>query len=382
MTNPMLPEPPAEPTWWSRNGERVWKVGGLLATYALVVLATRFGWPAPPPIIVQAEPEDRPALVAAGPEAPADNATGWHHDPAVAAAALADVDRHFDRTPAGRAALGDEDVFLWNAVRKVANRGPPWYPNINQGPVGCCVGAGWKHAVDVCQASQILSGRRAEWKPVSAEMIYAVSRIDVGRGQIRGDGSVGDWARQAVEKFGVVPMEKVGGTDLTEFSPQRAKDWGSRGAPSDVKAAGRDHLVKASTLVKTWADVKRAIQQGYPIAVCSNQGFVMQRDRNGFARPSGTWAHCMSIHAVRVNPPGAFVLNNWGDDAHTGPVWPPDMPVAGFWADPQTIERMVAMGDSYALSDVAGFPARVPDWFIRVPVIRDRFPGAMFALAW
>jgi hypothetical protein len=56
------------------------------------------------------------------------------------------------------------------------------------------------------------------------------------------------------------------------------------------------------------------------------------------------------------------------------------MPVAGFWADASVIDRMVKQGDSFALADVAGFPARkvLPDWFVEVRP--QRAPRDLFAL--
>ena len=278
---------------------------------------------------------------------------------------------HFRNTPAGRVALGDEDVFLWQAVRKVNNRGPPWYPNVNQQSVGCCVGCGFKHAGDVVQAVQIAGGATDTWKPLSVEAIYGISRVDVGGGRISGDGSVGAWAAKAVQEYGVAPMETIGGVDLTAFSPSRAREYGRKGVPAEVKAAAKEHPVKGSALVTSWVDVKRSIQQGYPIAVCSDQGFAMERDASGRARPQGSWAHCMAIVGVRTSKDGrsegAFVLNSWGDAAHTGPVWPADAPVAGFWADSAVIDRMVKQGDSFALSGFTGFPARKLDWFVHSP---------------
>jgi hypothetical protein len=116
------------------------------------------------------------------------------------------------------------------------------------------------------------------------------------------------------------------------------------------------------------ADKKRSIQQGYPVAVCSDQGFTMDRDATGRCRPQGQWMHCMAIIGVRTNPEGAFILNSWGDNAHTGTVWPADAPVAGFWADASVVDRMMRQGDSFALADVAGFPQRPKpplDWTVR-----------------
>jgi hypothetical protein len=85
----------------------------------------------------------------------------------------------------------------------------------------------------------------------------------------------------------------------------------------------------------------------------------------------------MAIIGVRGGArPGAFILNSWGNSAFTGPVYPSDAPVAGFWADSDIIERMVRQGDSFALSDMQGFPTRNvrPDWFLRAePRVSDLF---------
>ncbi|MDY3557167.1 hypothetical protein R5W24_006354 [Gemmata sp. JC717] len=296
---------------------------------------------------------------------------------------------HFDATPAGRAALGDDDVYLWRAVRKAARLSDSAYPNVNQQSVGCCVGCGWKHACDVVQATAIAQGAAFEWKPVSVEVIYAGSRVQVGKGQISGDGSVGAWAAQWCRDFGVVPMEKHGAVDLSTFRPARARQWGQRGAgvPDQLEALAKAHPVKQTALVRSATDVKRALAQGYPIAVCSDQGFTMGRDDQGFARPQGSWSHCMSFIAWRGGSrPGALCLNSWGDAAHTGPVWPPDAPAAAFWVDESVVDRMVRQGDSFALSDVQGFPARrIPiDWFVnRTHRGRDGAGrSALDALAW
>jgi hypothetical protein len=378
------PTPAAAP-WWR---PLLIKVVVLVAT----ALAARYGIPlapqvqtveVPTPPVWMGEPGKPFVAGGAGAMHPMH---GWVADPDVIAANLDPVvTTHFGDTPAGKAALGDTDVFLWQAVRKVNNKAPPWYPNVDQQQVGCCVGCGWKHASDICQATSILAGQSAEWQPVSVEVIYGGSRVEVGKGQIRGDGSVGAWAAKWCSTYGLAAMQKYESVDLSTFSPSRARTFGTKGVPADIETAAKLHPVKTTALVKTWADVKRAIQQGYPVAVCSDQGFTMTRDKDGFARPSGTWGHCMCICGVRTTgKEGGFILNSWGDEAHTGPVWPADAPVAGFWADAATIGRMVGEGDSFALSDVVGFPARkVPvDWFIKAEPRPAPFrPADLFALA-
>ena len=320
-------------------------------------------------------------------EPPPQYAMGWVDDRPARAASLARLPAvDFATTPAGRAALAadKQESFLWRAVRKAAGRkeADDWYCNINQRDVGCCVGAGWKHGADVCAAVQVINGKAEEFHPLSAETIYGLSRVDIGGGQIRGDGSLGSWAREAVAKFGVARMRKFDSVDLTEFSPARAREYGTRGVPADVKTEAKAHPIKATALVSSWADVQRSIMQGYPVAVCSNVGFADPdgqspgtRDKDGFCAARATWPHCMCLIGVRDgNRPGAFCLNSWGDTAHRGPVWPADAPKAGFWIDANTVDRMVRQGDSYALAELEGFPARQLDWFFgAAPPLNDPF---------
>lgn len=376
------PDPPAPRDWRRALAPYLPWLTRLLIVVA-TALATRYG--VPPAVIEVVKELPVPVLAPAEPGEYAPT-QGWFRDDAQIAANLDPAATpQFDATPAGRAALGDEDVFLWQSVRKVNARGPPWYPNVNQQSVGCCVGCGFKHCADVVQATAILGGRPFEWKPVSVEVIYGGSRVEVGGGRISGDGSVGAWAAKWVKDYGVVPMARYDGIDLSAFSPARAREFGRAGVPPAIEQLAREHPVKGTALVKSWADVKRAVQQGYPVAVCSDQGFTMTRDATGRARPQGVWNHCMAIVGVRAatgdRAEGGFVLNSWGDAAHTGPVWPADAPAAGFWADAAVIDRMVRQGDSFALADVAGFPVRKLDWLVRAPARRHPARPDRFALA-
>jgi hypothetical protein len=54
--------------------------------------------------------------------------------------------------------------------------------------------------------------------------------------------------------------------------------------------------------------------------------------------------------------PGAFLLNSWGPDSHSGPRFPEDAPPVGFWADADVVGAMLRQGDSWAFSDAVGFP--------------------------
>jgi len=378
-------EPKSVGGWWRRNKSTLMPLATALAAALIGSVLTYIGVP---PRVTETVTEVIRYVEAPAPEY--SPVSGWVTDPDAIAANLDPLKtEQFDQTPAGRAIMGDDDVFLWQAVRKVNNKGPPWYPNVNQQSVGCCVGCGFKHSADVVQATAILSGQAFEWKPVSVEVIYGGSRVEVGGGRISGDGSVGAWAAKWIKDYGVAPMAKYGALDLTTFSPVRAREMGRSGVPADVEALAKSHPVKGTALVKSWTDVKRAIQQGYPVAVCSDQGFTMQRDASGRCRPQGNWPHCMAIIGVRSatdgRTEGGFILNSWGDQAHTGPVWPADAPVSGFWADAAVIDRMARQNDSFALADVQGFPARNPrpDWFARAEPVRPAAAAreVVFALA-
>lgn len=277
---------------------------------------------------------------------------------------------HFRNTPAGKAILDtDKDVYLWRTTRVAAGHGATedWYSSVNQQNVGCCVGCGWKGAVDCLLAIQAVTTKREDWTPVSVEGIYALSRVEIGKKQIRGDGSNGSWAAKAVNLYGVLAMKKYDSIDLSTFSPSRARQLGNSGLSSSLENIAKQHPVRGTALVQSWADVKKSIQQGYPVAVCSDLGFAMTRDSTGRIRQQGTWGHCQCIIGVRNgNNEGGFILNSWGRDAYSGPKWPEDMPLEGAWVDASVIDRMVKEGDSFALSDAVGFPARVLpfDWFI------------------
>jgi hypothetical protein len=200
---------------------------------------------------------------------------------------------------------------------------------------------------------------------ISCESIYALSRVEVGGGRIGGDGSVGAWAAKAVQDYGVLPRRTVGGYDLTHFDPHRARDWGRRGLPDDLEPEARKHPVRTVSLVKSFDEARAAIAHGYPVAVCSDQGFTMERDRDGFCAPQGTWGHCMCfIGATAGRRPGLCCLQSWGPNVPGGPIGLGGHPNCAFWVAAEVADRMLGQGDSWALSAFDGFPARRLDWQI------------------
>lgn len=287
---------------------------------------------------------------------------GWIDDPqAVAVVAATLTYPTFGATPAGQVSGDDlpKSAYLWDAYRKLFGRLPE---KKNQKSVGSCVSFGTNNAVERTMAIEIAVFGEAEvFQPLVEEVTYGGSRVEVGGGRISGDGSVGAWAADFVSKWGVVARGKYGLYDLSRYDESRCRDFGRNGVPAELETEAKLHPIKETTLVKTTGELKRSLASGYGVAVCSNQGFSMQRDERGVARASGSWAHCMCIDGYHDADDGRtyyHIENSWGPDAHTGPTGWGDPGTGGFWADEQTVSRMLSQGDTWAFAGVSGFPAR------------------------
>ncbi len=222
--------------------------------------------------------------------------------------------------------------------------------------IGDCVSHGFGHGIDLLQAVQIVIGHEAEtFKQTATEAIYGMARVDVGgqRGSYA-DGAVGAWAAQAVTTLGTVSRDVVG-----PYDGRRAKLWGAQGVPAGLETQAAAHKVKTASLVATYDELADALANGYPVTVCSNQGFTLERNAQGFCSPRGVWGHCMLIVGVRGDDrPGACIFQSWGSTMPSGPL-ALDQPPNSFWADRDVVERMLAMQDSWALSSFEGYPGQV-----------------------
>lgn len=352
-----------------------WKqILGWLIVMGATALASVLGYgvfnPAPPPLPIWQEPDGTTVKAA----------FGWADRPADVKAIQATLKYPiFGDTEAGKAAdpLPDH-VYLWQVYKTVDARGPPCK---NQNPIGSCVSFGTNNGILRTMAAQIVIGKQnAELKDIAEEVTYAGSRVEIGGGRLgNGDGSVGAWAAQFVQKWGVVARAKHGDFDLTTYDPNRCRSWGKTGVPDQLEQIAREHPVKTTTQVQNWSEAKRALANGYGIAVCSSQGFSMQRDARGIARAQGSWAHCMCLDGYHVEGGQEYghIENSWGPNAHTGPVGWGEPSTAGFWAEASVIDRMLKANDSWAFSAVQGFPARKLDWFVQWQ--REEMNRALFA---
>lgn len=293
----------------------------------------------------------------------ADYNLGWYQNPdEVAWVCQSLPDPYFASAARGLYGTGrGQTVMLYKAWKDVYG---DYFPYPAQS-IGCCVSRGWSEGVDLLQCVQIAVGHaNEEFNPTSHEAIYGFARVDIGGGRLgEQDGAVGAWAAKAVSTIGTVSQKDVG----FDYSDRKAKEWGSRGVPADIKSKAKDHIVKSVAMVKTFDELCDAIANGYPVPVCSNQGFTMERDRDGFCKPQGSWAHCMLICGIRDDKPGALIMQSWGMDNPKGPL-ALDQPPNSFWADADVVEKMLSEQDSFAMSSYVGYPGSGPmpfHWTLR-----------------
>lgn len=233
---------------------------------------------------------------------------------------------------------------------------------IERQTTGDCVSHGTRSACDISRAIEIdLKGDKESWIARGAtEAIYGA----------RGHGGQGmSCARAAdfVSKNGGILVRKnyPGVADFSKYDGNLGAGWGARGLPDKVIDLANDHQIKTVSLILTVEEARDALANGYGIAVCSNYGFSNKRDSKGFAKQSGSWAHCMAWTACddTNGEPTFLVQNSWGkwnDGGH--PEWGP-IPDGSFLIHADVAEGMLKQNGSYAFSDFNGFPPqKLPDY--------------------
>lgn len=253
-----------------------------------------------------------------------------------------------------------------------------------------CVSHGWARGIQdliyVDLAAAVLDGRltldeaRKLALQVATEPVYALSRVEVGRGRLgRDDGSIGAWAAEAVTKYGILLRRAYGSLDLTTYSGQLAKRLGAPGAglPDELEPTARQYAVSRAPLVVTDDEAQAALYNLYPIPICSSQGFTEQRDKYGFCDPRGTWKHCMCGRGiVKARRAGKSILavpiqQSWGENP-TGPSTitldsgrEVELPQGVFLCEFDVfVGKILRARDSFAPAGPQGFVKRFPNFTI------------------
>ena len=273
----------------------------------------------------------------------------------------------------------DRDAFLWKAYEQ--SFGHPWVAH-NQNGTGCCVGEGFASAVELLQGAEKINGENQDCKEICSASMYALSR-EVGKMLGGRDGSRGINAAKALTTLGCVSCEEAG----TENSSGKAhaavaKRWGSSGIPEKLRPLLRK--VKTASLVRTPEEVRSAVVNWYPVAICSNVGFGTYRNEDipeprnadGLVRPYGTWPHCMCVAGYRADKKWFLILQSWGENTPSGPTTL-GQPNCSFWVDWKTMQKIVGQGESYALSSFDGYKPRDLNVFVQAPASRSVAARAM-----
>ena len=259
-------------------------------------------------------------------------------------------------------------VLLWQAMEKVL--GHPLIPHAQE--IGDCVSHGFGLGVDVLTCVQMRQSLVPSiWvAPAATEIIYGGARVQVAKGRYFGDGCNGLDAAEFIKNYGILLRQKYvdGKFDYTRYSGQVANQLGRSGVPGPLCSLCRLHPVQTVSLVRSWAECRDAIANGYPVAMCSNVGFSVRRgrDSDGFLSPGrAPWNHCMLIAGIDDNEkrPGGLIINSWGNDWVGGPKRL-GQPEGSFWADASVIDRAMKQNDSVALSQYVGYPPQDIDYRI------------------
>lgn len=282
--------------------------------------------------------------------------------------------------------LGDSDLIWevpeWGGVGKGQTRllykdyetvaGESYRPR-NQNGAPSCVGQAVAAAVDFLAHIEIRAGERERIPPApaSAEVIFGLSRIEIGDvkrfGKKFGGGSHNIWAVRAIKEYGVVARLNYPslGQDLRNPSPKKAIYFGRRGIPTGLEKVARLHPIKDYVSIDSYEECRAAIYMGYPVVVGSNQGFgdrPLTRDSEGFLSPPkrlffpSKWNHSMVIIGVAdQGRRGCLILNSWGTNWIRGPQRFGGEPAGSFWVDWDIIDRMVKQGDAFAIRGFVGY---------------------------
>lgn len=254
-----------------------------------------------------------------------------------------------------------EPILLYKAWRGVLGKDPA-YPAQE---IGDCCSFGHAHANDLLQCIEIGLGEGAVYHETDTEALYGMGR-EISGDLGRQDGSYGAAMVKAMTQWGMASRDMVGkieGGDAGTYSGRRAKDWGWHGTPKEVKDAAASYKLGASAQVSTWDELVAALKNGYPVTICSDQGFTLQRDADGFCAARGVWGHCMFIAGARFDREGACIIQSWGAETPGGPL-ALDQPTFSFWAERRVVERILGQGDSWAISKSPEFEKKElpPAW--------------------
>lgn len=251
------------------------------------------------------------------------------------------------------------NVRLWDAVLSIRGQ---HLDNVPQ-QIGDCVSWAYCNAAEILIYVEMRTGSGGEFHELFPPYIYGTSRVQIGRGRVRGDGSCMAWAVQAGRQYGVLRADAEG---VPQYSGKIAREWGSKGPPKDLIEATKMYSVGTASRVATADEIRDAICNGYPVPFGAG-GIGWDRVKVQYGRlvgiRSGSWAHaqCVIGYDGTQAEPLYCILNSWGPRA--GGRTPIDgSPPGSYWITKRDMEYVARQGDAFAVSNFAGFKAREIDF--------------------
>lgn len=229
---------------------------------------------------------------------------------------------------------------------------------------GDCCSHGARNAVTISLVGDIKSRFEAEKYPgrLATEAIYGA------RGHLS-EGMAVIFAMQYLQKNGIALRKKYGPYDLTKYNPNVGINWGRTGTPKIVTDETKSNTIQSFALINKTSELRDAIYNGYGVENGSNIGFSRKvRDKNGIVRRNGSWSHATCFGAMddtkqRSDQCLFLYINSWGPDYIGGPLWF-GQPGGSFWIVEEDAQAILNQKQTYAISNVNGFPTRDIDWSI------------------
>jgi hypothetical protein len=229
---------------------------------------------------------------------------------------------------------GKTEINLLDSVRKI---GVDPISLVQYQPRGTCGGRAGSLGLDLIQASVIASGRsdkKTKFRRASHAAVYYFARqkygMDRGGNNENNDGVAGGAVPEILADplFGVVFRDEIGDTNYYgEGSDDLACTIGGGQISADMKKKihelGSDNTI-VKVRCKSAQDVADVLFNRGVIVQSDSQGYTMQRDKDGFCRPSGTWAHYQVRGGIiiRNGRKGFVYYQSWNRDTPSGDVIP------------------------------------------------------------
>lgn len=246
---------------------------------------------------------------------------------------------------------------------------------------GTCVGqASSLGATTRDSVQQVIHGKGDWVGHYAAEPIYAGSKVEIGIDMDRiAKQSVWRWkafqgtrCEYAVEwmlRYGLVPRGTYGKYDLSKTDCDLAVEWSKRksGVPKFIEEeAKKNPLLIAVKIDGGWPQACDAVSQGYPVLIGSSKGYGNRTNRDGLLDQYGIWMHATLLWGIdtKSRVEAGCIANSWPANWVSGPEYKYGTPSSSFWTYAGNIDAMLKQGNSYALSDLFGYPARIKDYLI------------------